>query len=222
MCSCSTLLVYGLARFPCIACLLTLLAYLACLAGWLTFHCTFFLLCERDGRAPRDCFPMICSIIPWTFMDPLCLIDFHRHRFALASIDYHRLLVPIMIFLCFSLIFMNVHWLLMFPKVSWIFIDFHWFHGFTLISIDFHNFSYIFIVLINFNWFASISLIVIAVHWFPLDFLQFSWIFNDLSWIFIDFSLIFIDFHGFSLIFHWFSLIFIVSPKQFLRFSLFL
>ena len=140
MCSCSTLLVYGRPCFPCIACLLAsivCLACLPCLLGWLTDFSLFLLsfMRARRGRVPPDCFPTICSILPLTFMDLLCLIDFHRHRFALASIDCHRLLVPIMIFLCCSVIFMHVHRLLMICigfhccslilNVSKGFIDFH-------------------------------------------------------------------------------------------------
>ena len=167
MCSCSTLLVYVRPCFPCIACLLAsivCLACLPCLLGWLTDFSLFLLssMRARRGRVLPYCFPMICSIIPWTFMDPLCLIDFHRHRFALASIDCHRLLVPIMICLSFSLVCMHVHWLLMICigfhwgslilNASKGFIDFYWF---TWIVIDFHSLSLI----------SLCSVLSIYFHW---------------------------------------------------------
>ena len=156
-----------------------------------------------------DCFPTIWSHIPWASMDLLCRIDFHRHRFALASIDCHRLLVPIMIFLSFSLVCMHVHRLLM------ICIGFHW--GSLILNaskgfIDFYWFTWIVIHFHSFHWFHCVheflSIFIDCIdHLFSIAFHRCwcSFVFHWCSLIFVDCSLMFIDFHWLFIDVHWFS-----------------
>jgi len=115
-----------------------------------------------------------------------------------------------MIFIGFSLMFMDFHWIFGFHWFSLTSIDFHWFSwrfmDFPLIPLIFIDFYW------NFNDFYWCLLIFIRFSmifiWFPWIVNDFHSIFNDFHGLPFDFHSIFVDVHWCSLDFQWFSWIF--------------
>ena len=119
-----------------------------------------------------------CIVFQWF---SLILNDFHWFPMisliSLIFIDFALIFNDVIMTLqCYSMIFIDFHWSMIFITFALICNDLHWFHWFSLVSMIFITFALI--------W-----------HWFCIDFQWIHWfslvVYDYLHWC----SLIFNDFH---------------------------